>query len=222
MPWATFCNFSPVYILSTSQATRGLWIKCQTFGCALLSPGWAGPVFYKITLSFLETVWEMGLGSPLPASACLPLRGAGLPPKPSLAICKICRMIFIPEGCSAVLFVKTCLLCGQKCASYSVNAKCYSLSVNDNRLWFFSYWAKVTGQQAVISKASCGLEALLLSCVISQSSFKFSSNNAFLIHIMGFFLFLCCMTWSKDFVHGFAWCRDTQPSYKQVISRFRW
>lgn len=40
----------------TIQATRSLWIKCQSFGCALLSPGWAGPVRNRTTLSFLERV----------------------------------------------------------------------------------------------------------------------------------------------------------------------
>lgn len=103
---------------------------------------------------------------------------------------------------------------------HGVNAKCYSACVSDSRLCFFPTELKLLSR-AVVSGALCGLEALLLSWVISQSSFKFSCNSAFLIYVMEFFLFLCCMTWSKDSVHGFAWCQDTQPSYEQVISRFR-
>lgn len=58
---------------------------------------------------------------------------------------------------------------------------------------FFPTELKLLGR-AVVSGASCGLEALLLSCVISQSSFKFSCNDAFLIHVTGFF-FCSCAAW---------------------------
>lgn len=82
---------------------------------------------------------------------------------------------------------------GQNCASYSVNGKCYSTRVSDSRPWFFPTELKLLGR-AVVPGALNGLEFLLLSFVISRSSFKFSCNNPFLTHWMGFFLFLCHMT----------------------------
>lgn len=162
----------------------------------------------RTMLSLLEGIWEEGLKSPLPALYCV--KWVSLP-NYHLPICENVGYLFQRD------VLQVCLWNLETVWDKIQWMQCYPLHMSDNRPFFFPVELKLLGRTVVLG-ILCGLKAWLLNSLFFWSYFKFFFNNAFFDSFDGilFCSWAACAE-ARIFVHGFAWCWVTQPSYEQDL-----
>lgn len=156
----------------------------------LLDPRLSGSVYGRTMLSALESIWEQGLKSPLPSSYCM--KWVSLPDH-HLPICK-------NVGCylSQTDILQFCLWNLVTVWDKIGWMQFYPLHLSDNNLGFFllnySYWAEQ------LCQGPCVAWKPYFWAVFSPGhTLNFSLTMHFWLVWWDFFLFLSCMSWSKNF-----------------------